>query len=200
MNTLIGSFQGMRKCDHADRGMGRAVGSRPVYKHPHFRITIVFNDDTVLKSEFESVHHTTLHMTFAGATEVHLFTSQALYKPKKFFAFIDHFPLLWTGEEIELSPTAVDRPMSYMIKILGNNPLYRRREQIGELEAALSGAPHATSEDIETVEATKRLTASLFSCGSFWTLISGKFTLSRTVALQIHSTARSPLWRRHSAH
>ncbi|KAJ7888524.1 hypothetical protein B0H13DRAFT_2252760 [Mycena leptocephala] len=30
----------------------------------------------VLKSEFESVHHTTLRMTFAGATEAHLLASQ----------------------------------------------------------------------------------------------------------------------------
>jgi hypothetical protein len=30
----------------------------------------------VLKSEFENVHHTTLRMTFAGATEAHLLASQ----------------------------------------------------------------------------------------------------------------------------
>jgi aryl carrier-like protein len=82
-------------------------------------------------------------------------------------AFIDGFPLLWINEDTELPlreqelSTLVDRPMGYMIDMLRNDPLHRESTHIMGLEAALSGAPHATAEDIATVEAARRLTAPL---------------------------------------
>ncbi|KAJ7832642.1 hypothetical protein B0H14DRAFT_2591918 [Mycena olivaceomarginata] len=82
-------------------------------------------------------------------------------------AFIDGFPLLWINEDTELPlreqelSTLVDRPIGYMIDMLRNDPLHRESTHIMELEAALSGAPHAAAEDIATVEAARRLTAPL---------------------------------------
>ncbi|KAJ7782237.1 hypothetical protein DFH07DRAFT_789912 [Mycena maculata] len=83
-------------------------------------------------------------------------------------SFIDHFPLLWLNETIEpllreqnVLPL-IDRPITYMIEMLRQDPLYAHSDRATQFAAALSGSAHATERDTDSVATTRRLSASLF--------------------------------------